>query len=83
MGNVQNFLDSTQIMILKVQMITGSLLFIFAGFAAFFELYYVFSLHKKRYFGYCMISIAACITGLITTVFSTAVVVFSSLFFAV
>ena len=77
-GNIQNFLDTTQLFILRIAAGTGGLLFFFAAFAAIFELYYIVQLRRKRYAGYCIINLIACATGLLGSVIATVILILSS-----
>ncbi|MGP1576165.1 MAG: hypothetical protein ACTTH7_01520 [Treponema sp.] len=77
-GNMQYFLDSTQRIILKITAGTGGFLFFFSGSACLFEIYFTVSLRKIRYIGYCVISILACISGLVGSGIAIAILILSS-----
>lgn len=78
LGNVQNFLDSSQSMILRFLLGAGGLLCIFSIFAFLFELYYIFHQRTVRYLGHCIMSGIACIVGLGTAVLAAVILLLSS-----
>lgn len=77
-GNIQYFLDSTQRIILQITAGTGGLLFFFSVSAFIFEIYFAVYLRKKRYISYCIISLCACISGLLGSSIAITILILSS-----
>lgn len=78
LGNVQNFLDSSQKVILRSLLGAGGLLFVFSVFSFLFELYYIFHAKSARYLGHCIISAFACAVGLGIAVLAAVILLLSS-----
>lgn len=78
LGNIQNFLDSSQIIILQFLLATGVLLFLCAVFAFLFEVNYTIYLRKLYYLGHCIISAIAGIFGLITAIAASVILLLSN-----
>lgn len=78
LGNIQNFLDSSQIIILQFLIGVGVLLFLFAVFAFLFEIRYIIHLRKLYYLGHCIISVIACIFGLATAIAAAVILLLSN-----
>ena len=78
LGNIQNFLDSSQILILQVLTGTGILLFLFAVFALIFEIRSTIRLRKSYYLGHCIISTIACIVGLAIAIIAAVILLLST-----
>ena len=78
LGNIQNFLDSSQIIILQFLIAGGILLFLVAVFALLFEINYSIYLRKPYYLGHCIISGIACIFGLVIAIAASAILLLSS-----
>ena len=78
LGNIQNFLDSSQIIILQFLIAGGILLFLVAVFALLFEINYSIYLRKTYYLGCCIISGIACIFGLVIAIAASAILLLSS-----
>ena len=78
LGNVQNFLDSSQIIILRFLIAGGILLFLVAVFAFLFEINYSIYLRKPFYLGRCIISGIACIFGLAIAIVASAILLLSN-----
>lgn len=78
LGNIQNFLDSSQIIILRFLTASGILLFLFAVFAFLFEINYSIRLRKPYYLGRCLISVIACIFGLVTAIAAAVILLLST-----
>ena len=78
LGNIQNFLDSSQIIILQFLIGIGALLFLCAAFAFLFEINYTIHLRKLYYLGHCIISAIACIFGLITAIAASVILLLSN-----
>lgn len=78
LGNIQNFLDSSQIIILQFLIAGGILLFLVAVFALLFEINYNIYLRKPYYLGRCIISGIACIFGLVIAIAASAILLLSS-----
>lgn len=64
LGNIQNFLNTSQLIILRFLIGSGVLLFLFALVALIFECYYMLHVQNTQYLFHCIISGAACIFGL-------------------
>lgn len=77
LGNIQNFLDATQVMILKFIVASGTLLFTCALFAFLFELYYIIHTRGFLYFHYCIMSLASALIGLIVALAASAILLLS------
>ena len=78
LGNIQNFLDSSQIIILRFLIADGVLLFLFAVFAFLFEFNYTVHLRKPYYIGRGIISVIACIFGLVIAIAASAILLLST-----
>ena len=78
LGNIQNFLDASQIIILQFLSGTGILLFLCAAFAFLFEINYSIHLRKLYYLGHCIRSGIACIFGLLTAIASSVIISLSN-----
>ena len=78
LGNIQNFLDSSQIIILRFLTASAILLFLFAVFAFLFEINYSIRLRKPYYLGRCLISVIACIFGLVTAIVTAVILLLST-----
>ena len=78
LGNIQNFLDASQIIILQFLSGTGILLFLCAAFAFLFEINYSIHLRKLYYLGHCILSGIACIFGLLTAIASSVIISLSN-----
>ena len=77
LGNIQNFLDSSQIIILRFLIAGGVLLFLLAAFALLFEINYTIHLRTLYYLSHCIISAIACIFGLVTAIAASAILLLS------
>lgn len=77
LGNIQNFLDSSQLIILRFLIGTGVLLFLFALFAFIFEIYHGIRLRSVYYFIRCVISGIACLFGLSTAIIAAVILLLS------
>lgn len=78
LGNVQNFLDSSQIIILRFLIGSGILLFLCAVFAFLFEIRSIIRSRKFYYLGHCIISVVACIFGLIIAIAAAVIMLLSN-----
>ncbi|QSH91191.1 hypothetical protein C5N99_00820 [Treponema medium] len=78
LGNIQNFLDSSQTIILQFLIADGILLFLIAVFALLFEINYSIYLRKPYYIGRCIISGIACIFGLAMAITASAILLLSN-----
>ncbi len=78
LGNIQNFLDSSQIIILQFLIVDGILLFLIAVFALLFEINYSIYLRKLYYPCRCIISGIACIFGLAIAIAASAILLLSN-----
>lgn len=78
LGNIQNFLDSSQIIILQVLIGIGVLLFLCAAFAFLFEINYTIHLRRLYYLGHCIISAIACVFGLATAITASVILLLSN-----
>jgi len=78
LGNIQNFLDSSQLIILHFLIAAGILLFLFAIFAFIFEIFYLFHLRNTQYLLHCVISGIACIFGLVIAVLAAVILLLST-----
>ena len=78
LGNIQNFLDSSQIIILQLLIVVGILLFLVAAFALLFELNYSIYLRKLHYVGSCIISGIACLLGLIIAILAAIILLLAN-----
>ena len=78
LGNIQNFLDSSQTIILQFLIADGILLFLVAVFALLFEINYSIYLRKPYYLGRCIISGIACIFGLAIAIAASAILLLSN-----
>lgn len=78
LGNIQSFLDSSQIIILQFLIGTGTLLFLYAAFVFLYEISHTIRLRKLYYLVYCIISAVACIFGLITAIAASAIILLSN-----
>ena len=78
LGNIQNFLDSSQITILRFLIADGILLFLVAVFAFLFEINYSIHLRNLYYLSHCIISGIACIFGLATAIAASAILLLSN-----
>ena len=78
LGNVQNFLDSSQIIILRFLIAGGILLFLVAVFAFLFEINYSIYLRKPYYLGRCIISGIACLLGLIIAILAAIILLLAN-----
>ena len=78
LGNIQNFLDSSQIIILQFLIAGGILLFLLAVFAFLFEINYTIYLRKRYYLSHCIISIIACIFGLVMAIAASVILLLST-----
>ena len=78
LGNIQNFLDSSQSIILRFLIAGGVLLFLFAVFAFLFEFNYTLHLRKPYYIGRGIISVIACIFGLVIAIAASAILLLST-----
>ena len=78
LGNIQNFLDSSQIIILQLLIVVGILLFLVAAFALLFELNYSIYLRKLHYVGRCIISGIACLLGLIIAILAAIILLLAN-----
>ena len=77
-GNIQNFLDASQIIILQLQIGVGVLLFLLAGFSILFEIYYGIMLRKKWVLIRFIINGLASAFGLITAIISAVILLLSA-----
>ena len=77
-GNIQNFLDSSQLIILKCLIAAGVLLFLFAVFTFLFEIYYTLHLRRTYYLIRCIISSVAGIFGLIIAITAAFILLLST-----
>ena len=78
LGNVQSFLDSSQLIILRFLIGTGSLLFILSLFSLLVELYYIFHLRSARYLGHCVLSGITCVAGLGAAILAATILLLSN-----
>ena len=78
LGNIQNFLDSSQIIILQLLIVVGLLLFLVAACAVLFELNYSIYLRNLHYLGHCIISGIACIFGLIIAIIAAVILLLAN-----
>lgn len=78
LGNLQNFLDTSQIMILKFLSASSVLLFICAFFTFLCEVYYTVYNRTLFYLRHCVSSIIAAAFGLVTAIAASAVLLLSS-----
>lgn len=77
-GNIQNFLDASQIIILRLQIGVGTLLFLLAGFSILFEIYYGIILRQKRFFIRFIMNSLAAAFGLIIAIISAIILLLSA-----
>ncbi|MEL3906430.1 MAG: hypothetical protein P1P65_05310 [Treponema sp.] len=78
LGNIQNFLDSSQVIILKMLIAVGVLLAVLSVFTILFEGLYVLYFRRRRYLGRLLISVIACISGVLIAVISAVILLLSS-----
>ena len=78
LGNIQNFLDSSQIIILQFLIAGGILLFLVAVFAFLLEINYTIYIRKPYYLGRCIISVIACIFGLVIAIIASVILLLST-----
>lgn len=78
LGNIQNFLNTSQLIILRFLIGSGVLLFLFALFALIFECYYMLHVQSTRYLFHCIMSGIACIFGLAIAVVSAVILMLSA-----
>ena len=78
LGNIQNFLNASQLIILRFLIGTGVLLFLFALFAIVFECYYMIHVQSAQYLFHCIISGVACVFGLAIAVVAAVILLLSA-----
>ena len=78
LGNIQNFLDSSQLIILKALIVIGVLLFLLAFFSLVIEAYYAIRAQRPYYLIHCIISGIAIIFGLVIAVVSFIILLLSA-----
>ena len=77
-GNAQNFLDSSQLIILRQQTVAGIALCVIAVSSCAFDLYFLIALREKQYGRACVFSICFFLFGLVVAVLSSSVTVLSA-----
>jgi len=77
-GNAQNFLDSSQLIILRQQTVAGIALCVIAVSSCAFDLYFLIALREKQYRRACVFSICFFLFGLVVAVLSSSVTVLSA-----
>lgn len=77
LGNIQNFLDSSQVIILKTVIAVGVLLAVLSAFTVLFEGLYVLYFRRKRYLGRLLISVSAGISGIVIAAVSAVILLLS------